>query len=241
MACKHRLQQLRELTSHKPDLSLVKEYILNGWTRQNSQPPPYLKYFVHVKSFLSIAEGIITYGDRIPIPPTLRKEMLERLHESYQGISKTLQMAASCLWWPGILKDIKNIISNCLTRGQNRPNQIGETLKPSSLPDRPWQSVSADLREFKGKHFLIVIDHFSCWIEIKTLATESSATVINKLEDIITHHVIFEEFLSDNGPQFVSKEFQDFVGKYEFQHITSSSKWRSRISHKNFKENPSSA
>ena len=103
-ASQHRLQQIRELTSHDPDLSLVKEYILNGWPRQNSQLPPSLKCFVDVKSLLSIAEGIITYGDRILIPPTLRKEMLERLHESHQGISKTLQMAASCLWWPGIQK-----------------------------------------------------------------------------------------------------------------------------------------
>lgn len=221
-ASSQRLQLIRTATGEDPELSLVLDYILHGWPRYLRDVPADLKPYAEMQSQLSIAEGIITLGDRIVIPSCLKEEMLSRLHESHQGITKTLENARSCLWWPGITKDIKATIENCLQCRENRPSQRKEPLKPSSLPDRPWSRVSADLCEYKGRHYLVVVDQYSRWIEIKAITNPSTAAVINRLKDIIATHGIFDELTSDNGPQFVSSEFHDFAKAYGFSQITSS-------------------
>lgn len=55
------------------------------------------------------------------------------------------------------------------------------------MPDRPWQKVAADLCELKGRHFLVVVDYFSRFIEIAYLDTLASATVIGKMKGILAH------------------------------------------------------
>ena len=50
----------------------------------------------------------------------------------------------------------------------------------------------------------------------------SSTAIINKLKAHIARYGIPDKFMSDNGPQFISKEFQHFKKEYGFEHITSS-------------------
>ena len=52
-------------------------------------------------------------GNRIIIPEELRQQTLERLHQSHQGIEKTKRRARDTVHWPGIDKDIREIIKRC--------------------------------------------------------------------------------------------------------------------------------
>lgn len=42
-----------------------------------------------------------------------------------------------------------------------------EPLLPTQLPDYPWQVVGTDLFEIKGIHYLITVDYFSRYPEVK--------------------------------------------------------------------------
>ena len=97
-----------------------------------------------------------------------------------------------------------------------------EPLKPSPLPDRPWQRLAADLCEFQKQMFLITIDYHSRWIEIDKLNSTTSNAVIGKLKRIFTTHGIPDSLRTDNGPQFASTEFANFATQYGFLHDTSS-------------------
>ena len=84
---------------------------------------------------------------------------------------------------------------------------------PCVLPKRPWQKVGADLFEWQGTSFLIVVDYFSHYIEMPKLPSTTSAAVITHLKSIFTRHGIPEMLVSDNGPQFSSALFADFASR----------------------------
>ncbi|XP_062609943.1 uncharacterized protein K02A2.6-like [Saccostrea cucullata] len=73
--------------------------------------------------------------------------------------------------------------------------------------------------------FLIAVDAFSKWpkliIEIEMRSTTSNTT-INTLRTLFARQGIPAEIVSDNGPQFRSEEFHQFMESNAIRHITSS-------------------
>ena len=99
--------------------------------------------------------------------------------------------------------------------------QPTEPLKPTSLPDKPWQRAAADLCEQNGHRYFVVVDYYSSYIEMAKLADTKATTIINHLKSIMARNGIFEVLMTDNGPQFTKSEMNMFSQEYGFVHITS--------------------
>ena len=84
--------------------------------------------------------------------------------------------------------------------------------------------LGSDLFYHKGHTYLLVIDYYSRYPEIALLegSDTSSRKVISHMKSIFSRHGIPELLISDNGPQYASREFTDFAGSYGFTHVTSS-------------------
>ncbi|GAB1609879.1 uncharacterized protein LOC115227445, partial [Argonauta hians] len=78
------------------------------------------------------------------------------------------------------------------------------------------------LFEIKNQKYLIIVDYYSRWIEIAYMQTTTSASIVNHCKSIFARHGIPEVVISDNGPQFIAKEFLEFSHYFGFTHITSS-------------------
>lgn len=90
------------------------------------------------------------------------------------------------------------------------------------IPARPWQKLGCDLFEVNQKSYLITVDYYSDFFEVDRLNTKTGKDVINKLKTHIARQGIPDTLVTDNGPPFNSKEFKEFTGKYEIEHVTSS-------------------
>ena len=82
--------------------------------------------------------------------------------------------------------------------------------------------VGADKSEVKGRNYLAVIHYYSIYLEILFLSSLTSEELIVKFKSIFAQHGIPETLVTDNGRQFISREFQKFSKEWNFQHITSS-------------------
>ena len=70
-----------------------------------------------------------------------------------------------------------------------------------------------------------IVDYFSRYPEVVKLTSTTSVNIINILKSIFARHGIPSTLITDNGPQFSSREFQKFVSVYSFQHLTSSPRY----------------
>ena len=118
--------------------------------------------------------------------------------------------------------DLTEAVQRCDIYQQTRPALTKEPLMTYPIPNLPWQIVGSDCFECDGSHYLIVVDLYSDYIEIKQLNSLSSAASIEQLKQIFAVHEIPMTLISDNGPNYYSKEFTDFTHDWDIQHVTSS-------------------
>lgn len=215
------IDQLKRETQRDEDLQLIIQYILHGWPSKDYLPPNIHCYWP-ARDDMSVVNGLVTYRERIVVPEAERTSILETLHESHQGIQKCLENAKESVWWPSLKEELENLITACEECQRNKPTQRYEPLKPSELPRRPWEKLAADLCQVNNKTFLIVVDYYSRWIEIKHLKSTTSEAVIRQFRDIFTQHGYPRVLITDNGPQFVSQEFISYAREEKFKLHTSS-------------------
>ena len=97
-----------------------------------------------------------------------------------------------------------------------------EPMLVSTLPSYPWEKVASDLFELKKGNYLLVVDYFSRYVEVMKLNSTTSSSIVKGLKSIFARHGIPAVLVSDNGPQYDSRELKEFAESYGFHHITSS-------------------
>lgn len=79
-------------------------------------------------------------------------------------------------------------------------------------PDKAWSRLHIDYAgPFQGKVFLILIDAYSKWPEVKIMPNMSSTMLIKTLREIFAEQGLPDTVVSDNGSSFVSEEFKQFL------------------------------
>ncbi len=209
--------EVKKWTAQDLLLSRVMDLVLHGGLAAQAQSvSPYGQY----ENELSVQ---VLRGKRVVIPPAGRAAALELLHKGHPGTTRMKDLARSFVWWPGMEKEIEEAVKRCDACQQTRHNPPPASLHPWEFPESPWERLHADFAGpmYGGKMFLIVVDAHSKWIEVKVLSTATSATTIEALRLIFTTHGIPKMFVSDNGPQFTSAEFAEFMKRNGIRHVTS--------------------
>ncbi|XP_053395713.1 uncharacterized protein K02A2.6-like [Mercenaria mercenaria] len=148
--------------------------------------------------------------------------MLEQLHDNHPGIVKMKSLARMHMWRLNVDTDIECKVKNCVPCQQNRSPMAKTPPNPWRCPGKPWQRIHIDYAgPFMNKMYLIVVDAHSKWLEVITMASTTSESTINALRYLFSSYGLVEEIVSDNGPQFVSAEFQNFVKMNGIKHIRS--------------------
>lgn len=158
---------------------------------------------------LSEHGGVVTKGCRMLIPDVLRQDILNRIHEGHQGLTKCRERDKIYVWWPGISSEIKRKIQACETCCEMKQTQQKEPLISTPLPGRPWKRLAIDLCEHNKNTYLVVSDYYSRFLEIIHMPTTTTSEVVLKLKALFARFGCPDEVVSDNGHQFVSAEFQD--------------------------------
>ena len=221
-ASTNKLQEIRE-EQKADDITLqVREYCIKGWPKYMPENPLLKQYWTNRDHF-TIVDDLLLFDDRLVIPRSMRLNILNRIHEGHLGITKCCAFARSTVWWPYITSDIEDMIKRCHTCAIHQPEHK-EPLLPLPLPDRPWARLGMDLLELFGKNYLLIVDYYSRWMEVKLLSKLTSFAVIQQIKSVFAAQGIPDVVISDNGPQFANYEFTEFATEYGFTHVTSSPK-----------------
>ena len=218
-----KIDRIRNEQNHDRNCVQVTKYCQDGWSNRN-QLDNDLKPFHSVSTELSVQNGLLMRNSRIVIPKSLQPDILQKLHNGHQGITKCRARARNSVWWPGISKDLETEVKKC-TACCKAQMQVTEPLIPTQFPQLPWQRVGTDLFEHNASNYVLVVDYFSRYIEIAKLSSTDANTVVNHLKSIFARHGIPQVIISDNGPQYSAAVFSKFAEDYGFVHMTSSPKY----------------
>ena len=93
---------------------------------------------------------------------------------------------------------------------------------PQKVSDRPWSKVAVDLFTLHKTEYIIVVDDYSNFFELRALSDTRASSVISSLNSQFARHGIPNIVRSDNGSQFSSLDFKTFARECDFEHTTSS-------------------
>ena len=206
-------------------LRMLKDYVLNGWSDNRKQVDSTVRPYYNVRDEITLYQDVLLKGDRIVVPPSLREEMRQKIHFGHLGVEKCKARTRSTLYWPGMINEIVDILSNCGGCMETRNYQACEELIPHDVPSNPWEKVGTDLFQRKGKDCLIVVDYTSKYFEVSVLSNTLASTVIQHTKSIFARFGVPKIVVSDNGPQYSSHEYKKFAKDWGFYHNTSSPKY----------------
>ena len=160
-------------------LQQLKEVTLNGWPEKRSIPPS-IKLYYSIRGEIVYNNGLLLKGLRIIIPSSLRSTMKDIIHHGHNGIERCKNRARQSIYWPGINREIEDLISRCSLCSTHRNKQQKEPLIEHEIPDTPWTKVASDLFTLCGHDYVIVTDYFSKFVEIERFPNKSSTTEFPK-------------------------------------------------------------
>lgn len=80
---------------------------------------------------------------------------------------------------------------------------------------RPWEKVGCDLFNFQDKHYLVWVHYYSDYSPVERIFWKKGKRSYLKSEVLVCSYGIPDQLISDNGPPFSSREFQEFALAYE--------------------------
>lgn len=180
-----------------------------------------------IASELCCIGKIVLRGTRIVMPKALRPNVLRIAHEGHLGIVATKQRLRTKVWWPSMDKEAERHCQACHgCQLVSRPDPP-EPIRSTPLPEGPWKELAVDLLGPlpTGESLLVVVDYFSRYYEIVVLRDTKAEIVIDKLDEIFSRFGYPVSIRSDNGPQFKSEKYSQYLESINVKAVLTTPKW----------------
>ena len=201
------------------------ECIQKGFQEEHHQNPD-LKPYWRYRDGLYELDGVVLYNDRVVVPPSLRRQVIDTLHAAHQGVSSMEARAHATSFWPGITSDIDRARASCEDCIKNAPSQ--PRLPPASFnpPSTPFEAIVADFFKCAGHNYLVIADRLSAWPDIFKCTPGSAQSgaegLIGCLRNYFARFGVPTELSSDGGPEFTASKTEKFLSSWGVHHRLSS-------------------
>ena len=158
----------------------LSEIIQEGWPNHKQSVSKQISEFWAFRDEQVVIDGLIFKGVAIVVPQASWKDILSQIHEGHLGIKRSKLHARNLVFWPGMTKQIKDMVSNCSTCQELRLSNLREPIIPHEIPQYPWQIVATDLFAWNGGNYIVIVDYYSRYWDIASLRSMTSTAVIAK-------------------------------------------------------------
>ena len=205
----------------KSELQELRHLVLHGWPENSQALSNTAKEYWNFRDELYAKDGLLFKAGRIVVPPSMRRDTLQKLHIGHPGCERTKERARQHVFWPGISAAIDHMIQNCTACLKYSKQQQREPMIPHPIPERPWQVVGMDHFYFNGQDYLVIVDYYSKYPEITRVHQKTAQSTIRGAKEIFARHGIPEKIVADNMP-FNSLQFRQFCAQWGIVISTSS-------------------
>ena len=94
----------------------LRDAVYQGWQwPSRSYAPTCLQPYWNVRADLYEKDGLLFIGERLVVPHSERKALLQRLHMGHLEIQRCRDRAKKSFYWLGLSSDIQSEVSMCET------------------------------------------------------------------------------------------------------------------------------
>lgn len=199
-------ESIREESEKDEIISRVIKLVHDGWPVQD-------------KELKVVENGCLLLGERVVIPPNMRIQALNLLHKNHRVIVKMKQLARYFFYLPGITVDIENYERSCKVCQVTTTPTVAKTYGKWPEASSPFERVHIDFFHKLGRTYLILVDAFSRWTEVKRMTDTTAPKVMHELDTIFATFGFARSIVSDNGPPFRSQAFKVYCEERNREHI----------------------
>jgi transposase InsO family protein len=179
--------------------------------------------------------NILTDGkSRVIVPNSLTNRLLCKCHKmlAHPGLSSLYSTLKPYLNIQGFKGKYSRILKHCHECQQNKPRGTNYSILNGDLSSAtPFAEISSDIIgpfdafEFQIKseitkfYLLTITDRCTRWSEVYFLDNLSSQSIIKHLQAWQRRHRVPDSLLSDNGRQYISREFEEFLSNNRTKHL----------------------
>ena len=220
------IQKLKIAAFQDPNYQALLRQVLEGFPVEKGDLAAELHPFWSARNDLTTDDGLVLRNQRLVIPRSMQREVLDELHASHQGQTKTKRRARQVVYWPRINQDIDNIVSSCQACAERQASQVKEPLMRDQDPQFPFEDTSADLFSHNGVEYLVFADKMSGWPFFKKIGrSATSSDVIRAIRSWFSVVGAPRRLTTDNGPQFDSHRFKEFCRRWHIIHDPSTPRY----------------
>ena len=150
------------------------------------------------------------------VPEHQRQLVFEQLHDSifagHLGFEKTREKLNKRFYWYKCNEELKRYIEECVECQINKPpNRYNHAEMMPLRPTKPFELITTDIlgplpiTKNNNKYVLVVVDHFTKWLEVFPMNNQTALTVANNLITVFCRHGMPETILSDQGSNYTSE------------------------------------
>lgn len=232
----------------------ISDFVHDNWYKDmlvkvSDSPELYPSFLVkdntlykHVLTKLPLVSNISDW--KIVVPTANRQAILKSSHDDetagHFGVFKTLAKVSELYYWPNMRKSVYKYVRKCQTCAANKPSNLPQAGLMGAYRDInfPYQLLSADLigpypRSKNGcQYVLVVVDWFTKYVHVNPIAKATTRSIIKFLENVVfLNFGVPQIFACDNGSQFTSKEFEQFIKSYEIQKVWYNARYHPQVNH----------
>lgn len=150
--------------------------------------------------------------------------MLLKIRYAHFGREKCKMLARKTIFWIGMSKQIDDVVGNCDVCLGHQKDNSKEPMIEKVIPKGPWEIVATDIFFLRGKKYILVVDTYSKFIDMKILNDLSAESTIRALKEFFARYGVPKILYSDSGAQYTSWEFKKFAEQWGFMHNITSPK-----------------
>lgn len=166
----------------------------------------------------------------ICVPNECINAVLNEKHDdlSHGGFWKTWKLVKKLYYWPNMAKDVHEYVGKCVTCKQIKSSNENTRVETGKYrdPKAVGRVFSVDLigplpasKLHKHQWVIVCIDAFSRYMFTKACTRATSNVVADFLEkDVFYKFQTPEKIVTDNGKQFISQWFEQFLSTHGIQH-----------------------
>ena len=168
---------------------------------------------------LCICQNIVKEPDKDEIPI-----ILDQYHKGktnlHRGINETLRRIKLKYNWPGMVKDVENMIKRCETCNKNKicRKNLTSPLVITETPKTAFERINIDIFEYPSKNYALTIrDELTKFTQAYPIKDKSAKSVVNTLLLFFQHYGTPLRIHCDSGREFDCALMKDLCALYEIK------------------------